>query len=437
MSGLSDFLKPLHSSPHTGQGILQHFRKGLQMTNKEAKRNVLIIITLDTKGDEARFLKERILEDGLDVIILDSGILGEPRGGVVPDIPASDTARAAGTTLEELRRKGSRGAAVEEMLKGAAALTAELHKEGRIHGVISLGGAEGGVMAASAMQVLPPGFPKIIITPLASGIRPFGPFIGIRDIMVMHSMIDISGINEISRTVFSNAAAAIAGMVRRYKPMEIKGDNLVATTMLGTTDRGMKFLIPKLREAGYEAIVFHSSGVGGQVMEDMIGRGFFCGVVDLSTNELTDHVCGGFHNAGPHRLEAAGNLGLPQVIVPGCVDFFALGARDTVPEKFNGRKMYYHNPAFTLIRPSLEEMQKIGDLFVRKLNEAKGPVRVVLPLRGMSISGLEGGSTHDPGGDRILFDTLKTGLKPDIPVIEVDAHVNEERFTDGVVKDFL
>jgi hypothetical protein len=158
--------------------------------------------------------------------------------------------------------------------------------------------------------------------------------------------------------------------------------------MLGTTDRGMKFLIPKLREAGYEAIVFHSSGVGGQVMEDMIGRGFFCGVVDLSTNELTDHVCGGFHNAGPHRLEAAGNLGLPQVIVPGCVDFFALGARDTVPEKFNGRKMYYHNPAFTLIRPSVEEMQKIGNLFVRKLNEAKGPVRVVL-LRGMSIPALK------------------------------------------------
>jgi uncharacterized protein (UPF0261 family) len=407
------------------------------MTNKEAKRTVLIIITLDTKGDEARFFKERILEDGLNVIILDTGILGEPRGGVVPDIPASDTARAAGTTLEELRRKGSRGAAVEEMLKGAAALTAKLHKEGRIHGAISLGGAEGGVMAASAMQVLPPGFPKIIITPLASGIRPFGPFIGIRDIMVMHSLIDISGINEISRTVFSNAAAAIAGMVRRYKPMEIKGDNLVATTMLGTTDRGMKFLIPKLREAGYEAIVFHSSGVGGQVMEDMIGRGFFCGVVDLSTNELTDHVCGGFHNAGPHRLEAAGNLGLPQVIVPGCVDFFALGARDTVPEKFNGRKMYYHNPAFTLIRPSVEEMQKIGNLFVRKLNEAKGPVRVVLPLRGMSISGLEGGSTHDPEGDRVLFDTIEKGLKPHIPVIEVDAHVNEERFIDRVVIEFL
>ena len=172
-------------------------------------------------------------------------------------------------------------------------------------------------------------------------------------------------------------------------------------------------------------------------MEDMIGRGFFHGVVDLSTNELTDHVCGGFHDAGPHRLKTAGNLGIPQVIVPGCVDFFALGARDTVPEKFNGRKMYYHNPAFTLIRPSAEEMRRIGELFVRKLHAAKGPVRVVLPLRGMSISGLEGGSTHDPEGDRILFDTMKNGLDPGIPVIEIDAHVNEERFIDRVVQEFL
>jgi uncharacterized protein (UPF0261 family) len=406
------------------------------MGGERDRRTVLIIITLDTKSDEARYLKERILEDGADVLVLDSGILGEPRG-IVPDIPASETARAAGLTLAELRKKGSRGAAVEEMLKGVAAITARLHQEGRIHGAISLGGAEGGVMAASAMQVLPPGFPKIIITPLASGMRPFGPFMGIRDIMVMHSLIDIMGINEISRAVFDNAAHAIAGMVRHYRPMEIKGGNLVATTMLGTTDRAMKFLYPRLREAGYEVIIFHSSGVGGQVMEDMIRRGFFCGVVDLSTNELTDHLVGTFHDAGPHRLEAAGSLSLPQVIVPGCVDFFALGARDTVPEKYNGRKMYYHNPAFTLIRPTHDEMREIGRMFVRKLRAARGPVRVVLPLRGMSISGLEGGSTYDPEGDRILYDTISEGLMPEIPVIEVDAHVNEEPFVDRVVKEFL
>ena len=406
------------------------------MTGEKKKGTVLIIITLDTKSEEAKYLKDRILEDGLNVLILDAGILGEPRG-IVPDISASETARAAGFSLEELRRKGSRGAAVEEMLKGVRALTLKLCQEGKIQGAISLGGAEGGVMAASAMQVLPPGFPKIIITPLASGSRPFGPFIGIRDIMVMHSLIDIAGINEISRTIFDNAGAAIAGMVRRYRPMEMKGDNLVATTMLGTTDRAMKFLAPRLKKAGFEVFIFHSSGVGGQVMEDMIARGFFCGVVDLSTNEVTDHLYGTYHDAGPHRLEAAGKLGIPQVVVPGCVDFFAQGPRNTIPEKWQNRKMYYHNPSFTLVRPTPEEMCLIGEMFVKRLNQAKGPVRVVLPLQGMSISGLKGGSTHDPEGDRALFDTLKRGLSPRIPVIEVDAHVNEERFIDRVVKEFL
>ncbi len=406
------------------------------MTEETGKRTVLIIITLDTKSEEAIYLKQRILDEGLGVIVLDAGILGEPRG-IVPDIPASETARAAGTTLEELRKKGSRGAAVEEMLKGVRALALRLYREGRIHGAISLGGAEGGVMAASAMQALPPGFPKVIITPLASGTRPFAPFVGIRDITVMHSLIDIAGINEISRTIFDNAGSAVAGMVRRHRPMEVKGDNVVAATMLGTTDRAMKFLAPRLKSAGYEVVIFHSSGVGGQVMEDMIARGFFCGVVDLSTNELTDHLFGTYHDAGPNRLEAAGKLGIPQVVVPGCVDFFAVGPLPAIPEKWRTRKKYYHNPSITLLRPLPEEMRRIAEMFVDKLNRARGPVRVVLPLRGMSIAGLKGGSTHDPEGDRVFFETLKRGVNPGIPVVEVDAHVNEERFIDRVAKEFL
>ncbi len=402
-----------------------------------AVRTVLIIVTLDTKGEEAKYLRQRIVEEGLNVLIMDSSILGEPKG-LMPDIPASEIARAGGFTREQLRQKGSRGACVDEMIKGVRAMVDKLYQAGRIHGVISLGGGVGGIMAANAMQVLPPGFPKLLVTPLASGPRPFAPFVGIRDLTMMHSLIDISGINEISRIIFDNAAGAIAGMVRRYRPMEVKGENLVATTMLGTTDQAMKFLAPKLKEAGYEVIIFHSSGTGGQVMEDMIARGFFCGVVDLSPNEVTDNVIkGGHHDAGPTRLEAAGKLGIPQVIAMGCCDFFGQGPRETIPEKWRNRKMYYHNPAFTLIRPSAEEMRQIGETFVRKLNAAKGPVRVVLPLRGMSISGLAGGSTHDPEGDLALFEAMKKGLRPEIPVIEVDAHVNEERFVDRVVEAFL
>jgi uncharacterized protein (UPF0261 family) len=332
---------------------------------------------------------------------------------------------------------GTRGLAIDEMLKGARILTAKLHAENRIHGVISMGGAEGGVMAAAAMQVLPPGFPKLIITPLASGVRPFGPFIGIRDITVMHSLVDIAGINEISRVIFDNAAAAICGMVHAYRPMEVKSKNLVAITTLGTTDRALKFILPRLEKSGYTPVIFHSSGVGGQVMEDMIRRGFFCGVVDLCTNELTDQLVGAYHDAGPHRLEAAGEMGIPQVVSTGCIDFFAQGPMNTVPEKWRNRKMYYHNPKFTLVRPTVEEMRQIGQRWVEKVNRSRGPVRVVLPMKGMSYSGLSGGSTHDPEGDQAFFGVIRSGLRSDIPLIEVAAHVNEEPFAERMVTEFL
>jgi uncharacterized protein (UPF0261 family) len=292
-------------------------------------------------------------------------------------------------------------------------------------------------MAAAAMQALPPGMPKVILSPLAAGHRPFGPFIGIRDIMVMHSLTDIAGINDISRTVFDNAAAAIAAMARAYAPMAVTQRNLVALTTLGTTDRAMRHVFTRLQAAGYEPVVFHSSGVGGQVMEDMIDRGFFCAVVDLCTNELTDHVSGGYHDAGPHRLEAAGRSGVPQVVSTGCVDFFCTGPRDGIPERWRGRKTYYHNPAFTLVRPSVDEMRRIGALLVDKVNAARGPVRVVLPLRGMSIAGLPGGSTHDLEGDRALFDTIRGGLRAGVRLVEVDRHVNEPEFADILTREFL
>jgi uncharacterized protein (UPF0261 family) len=406
------------------------------MDNSHGRRMVLILATLDTKSEEVRYMKQRIEEEGLGVFIVDTGILGEPQG-IVPNVSAAQTAEAAGTTLEVLRAKGVRGLAIEEMLKGAVAITARIFQQGIIHGAISLGGAEGGVMAAAAMQVLPPGFPKIIVTPLASGNRPFGPFVGIRDIMVMHSLIDIAGINDISRPVFDNACAAISGMVRSYRPMKVEGRNLVAITTLGTTDRAMRFLFSRLKDVGYEPIVFHSNGIGGQVMEDMIQRGYFCGVLDLCTNELTDHITGGYHDAGPSRLEAAGRLGIPQVISTGCMDFFAQGPKETIPEKWRGRKMYYHNPSFTLIRPNSEEMWRIGQLLAEKVNRACGPVRVVLPLRGMSYSGLPGGSTYDPNGDQALFQAIRAGLRRDIPLIDVEAHINEEVFAERMMEAFL
>ena len=228
-------------------------------------------------------------------------------------------------------------------------------------------------------------------------------------------------------------------MVKTYKPIDLKGGNIVAFSALGTVQKAVNFIFPKLKASGYEPIIFHANGVGGQVMEDMIERGYFCSVLDLSTNELTDHVVGSpaFHDAGPNRLEAAGKAGIPQLIVPGCVDFFAQGAAETIPEKWRDRKMYYHNPKFTLIRPSHEEMKLIAKAFCKKLNSAKGPVKVILPLLGMSIGGLKGGSTYDPEGDQIFFKTLKNCLNDNILVIEEEMHVNEEGFADRVFKEFL
>jgi uncharacterized protein (UPF0261 family) len=406
------------------------------MPFSQEKRAVLIIATLDTKSNEVIHLKSMIEGNHLDVVILDTGILGEPKG-VEPTVSASETAKAGGLLLSEVRKKPSRGAAVEVMLEGAKVLTRKLYEEGRIHGVISMGGAEGAVMAAAAMQVLPPGFPKIIITPLASGVRQFGPFMGIKDIMVMHSLVDIVGINEISRTIFDNAGHAICGMAKNYKSIEVKSSNLVAITTLGTTDWAMRHIFNRLKVAGFEPIIFHTNGIGGQVMEDMIGRRFFCGVIDLCPNELTDHQVGGYHDAGPKRLEMAGKIGIPQVVSTGCMDFFAQGSKESIPDKWRDRKMYYHNPVFTLIRPNHKEMQEIGLNMAAKLNRAQGPVSIVLPLKGMSIGGLTGGSTHDPDGDRIFFDTLKQNLNPEIPLIEMDRHVNEEEFADCIFQEFI
>jgi len=392
--------------------------------------------TLDTKSQEIQYLRDRVLESGLQVIVLNNGVLGEPQG-IVPDISARETALAAGTTLDLVRQAPSRGAAIDEMIKGCKVLVKKLCDEGRIHGAISFGGAKGGVMAATAMQILPPGFPKIVITPLASGVRPFGPFVGIRDMMVMHSLVDIVGINDISRSVFDNASAAIIGMAKNYRPMEIRGKKNVALTALGTVQKAINFICPPLMKAGYQPIIFHGSGVGGQIMEDFVERQTFCGVIDLSLSELTDHLVGGFHDAGPNRLEAAGRMGIPQVIIPGCIDFFGWGPMETIPEKWRDRKKYYHNPIYTLIRPSHEEMRQVAEMIVRKLNAAKGPVRVILPLRGMSIGGLKGGSSYDPEGDQIFFKTLRKGLNYNIPVYELDCHVNEEPLAKKVVEEFF
>ena len=395
---------------------------------------VVLTSTLDTKGFEIAYLAARIREAGLQTLVVDCGVLGEPLG-IAPDVDHEAVARAAGSTLERARTIGARGAAIEIMREGLRRVVADLHGGGRCDGIIALGGAEGAVMAAHAMQALPIGVPKVLVTPLAAGRRTFGPFTGTRDILVMHSVVDILGLNPISRQIFDNAAGAIVGMVcaRGATRAIAPGGKLVAITMLGNTTPAVMRMKPQLETAGYTPVVFHSNGVGGQVMEELIVRGDFVGVIDFTTDELTDELVGASYAAGPNRLEAAARAGIPQVVVPGCVDFFVVGPRESIPEKWRDRPMYYHNPFLTLVLASREEKMEVGRIMAAKLNACRGPAIVAYPRGGLSIPDTPGGVFFDPDGNAGFLATLRAGLRGDIPLIEVDAHINDRAFVDTVV----
>ena len=324
------------------------------------------------------------------------------------------------------------------MLEGVRAVVLEAYGEGRVHGVLCLGGAEGALLGAAAMHALPVGVPKLIVSPSASGRRAFGPFVGEGDVTVMHSVIDILGLNEISRAIFDNAAAAIVGMAREAgRPVLELGSQCVGITMLGQTTPGVMRVREALVEAGHEPVIFHANGVGGPAMEHLVEAGALGGVIDYTLSELANSLMDGIHTTGPDRLRVAGRHGVPQVVVPGCVDFFNQGARDTVPERYRARKSYFHNPVATLVRLSAGEETELGGIVAERLNEARGPVRVVAPTRGFSLADAEGGDLWDPDADRAFLDSLRDALRPDIPFETVDAHVDDPAFADVVAERYL
>jgi uncharacterized protein (UPF0261 family) len=370
-------------------------------------------------------------------VIVDSGILGEAEG-CTPDVSRYDVAREAGLDLEEIRAAGSRGKAVELMERGVRAVVLRLWLEGRLDGALCLGGAEGALLGAAAMHALPVGVPKLIVSPSASGRRPFAPFVGESDTLVMHSVVDILGLNPIARAVFDNAAAAVVGMARAAgTPVRDVDAGTVGITMLGHTTPAVMRIRAALADVGQEPVVFHANGVGGPAMERLAAAGALSGVIDYTLSELANSLMDGLHATGPERLRVAGEHGLPQVIVPGCVDFFNHGAPATVPERYRGRKRYYHNPVATLVRLEADEMAKLGGVVAERLNAAKGPVRVVAPTRGFSLADVEGGDLWDPGADAAFLDALASGLRRDIPYEPVDTHVNDPALADLVAERYL
>ncbi len=399
---------------------------------------VLLIGTLDTKGPETAYLRDRIRQYGCDVLVLDSGILGEAVG-ITADFTRKAVAEAAGSHIEALRSAGTRGKAVEEMLKGVRAIALDLCAQGKIHGVASLGGAEGAILAAAAMKALPVGFPKLIVSPLASGFRKFGPFVGSKDVMVMHSVVDILGLNDISRALFDNAAAAVAGMAKAYEsrgPLRVASERpAVAATMLGNTTRPLMRARPKIEALGYDLVIFHANGVGGAAMEELIPQGAFSAVLDYTLSEIAGFIAGGFHNAGASRLDAAALAGIPQLIVPGCLDFIVFGAKHEVPPQYRDRPTYYHNPEFTLVRLTAEEQLAATRLLVDKLNAASGPVTLLVPLRGGSIMDIDGGAFWNVELNQRILDIFRADLKPSIRRVEFDAHINDDAFADITVEE--
>jgi uncharacterized protein (UPF0261 family) len=356
----------------------------------------------------------------------------------VPDVSHAEVASAAGDALDEVRAAGSRGAAVERMLAGVRAICLRLYEEGRLDGALCLGGAEGGLMGAGAMHALPVGVPKLVVTPSGSGRREFGPFMGETDTMVMHSVVDILGLHPISRAIFDNAAAAIAGMARDGGgAVGELGERTVGVTMLGQTTPGVMRLRSRLLDAGHQPVIFHANGVGGSAMEKLAASGALAGVVDYTLSELANSLMDGIHATGPKRLRMAGRHGLPQVVVPGCVDFFNQGPPDSVPERFRGRKSYFHNPVATLVRLSAEEGVELGRMIAERLAGSSGPVHVVVPTRGFSLADAEGGDLYDPAADRAFIDALRDALRPDFAYEEVDAHVDDPAFADLVADRYL
>ncbi len=392
---------------------------------------IALIATLDTKGPEVKYLKGRIEEKSGTVRIIDTGMRGTPLA-VQADVDRTTVANAAGSSIAEIE-KLERGHAIDLMRLGLVKVLSEEHARGAIAGVLAIGGQDGALLAAHAMQALPLGLPKMIVTPIAQGSEPFGPYVGTSDIIVMHSVVDILGVNAISRKIFDQAAGAMLGALDMRVNVALPPGKTIAVTMYGNTTPVVMVAKQKLEQLGYEVIVFHPNGTGGRAMEEMIARGLFSAVLDMTTHEVTDELFGGFHAGGPERLEVAGRHGVPQLVVPGCVDFIIQGAQNDLPDKYKNRQTYYFNPEVTLVRLSHSEMQTVGTVMAEKLNKAEGPAGVLIPLGGFSAYAHAGGALYDNAGDRNFIESLKKHLRPGIPVVEFDAHINDPAFAEKAV----
>lgn len=391
----------------------------------DRERTVLLLGTLDTKGEEFEFLRERLGTAGVGTLLADVGTLEPARASA--DITRDEVGAETGIDVAALGAAGDRGAAIAAMAEAAAQLTRRLYDERRIHGVLSAGGSGNTAIATAAMQTLPVGVPKLMVSTMAAGDT--SAYVGGVDVVMMPSVTDVAGLNSISSRILANAAAAMAGMVLAHPPELAEGRPVVAATMFGVTTPCVTRAREALEQEGYEVLVFHATGTGGMAMEALVDSGFVSGVLDATTTELCDDLVGGVLSAGPKRLEAAGQAGLPQVVSLGALDMVNFGPRNTVPPQFEERNLYVHNPSVTLMRTTRDECAELGRRVADKLARATGPVSVFVPLKGVSMIDTEGQPFHDPEADAALFGALREGLSgTDVELVELEHNVNDEEF---------
>ena len=386
-------------------------------------KTVVVLGTMDTKGQELRYLARQVEAAGCRALLMDVGVKGTH--ALDADISVAEVAATTGINADELRSM-PRGEAVAAIGEAAAVTLERMVSAGQAHAVVSAGGSGGTTIATTAMRALPYGIPKLMVTTLASGNTRW--HVDISDIVMMPSLLDISGLNPMLEMVLTNAAGAIAGMTQHYRPFEAAAKTVVSFTMYGTTTPGVTAARTTVSDAGYETWVFHASGVGGRTMESLMKTGRIHAVVDMTLAEIGAHLTGGLHDAGPHRLEAAASLGLPQVIVPGAADTVVLPPRDQVPDRFRNRTLNFHNPTMTTMRTEPDECVEIAEFIAAKLNEARGPVVVVLPTGGLSSIDKPGKIFHHPAANEALFSTLKQRLSSRVRVIEDEHHIDAPEF---------
>ncbi|WP_130865254.1 Tm-1-like ATP-binding domain-containing protein [Acidipropionibacterium timonense] len=397
---------------------------------------VLVLGTLDTKGAEFTWMRERLAEHGVDALLMDVGTFSHSD---LADVTSDEVIEAAGENPQEVREGGDRGRAMAVMARGAGRLARRLVDEGRVHGLLGAGGSGGSSVVGGVMQALPIGVPKLLVSTMASG--NVQPYIGDVDAAIMYSVVDVAGVNDVSAQIFDNACAGIAGMARAYEgrrdhPVDAPSRPVIAMTMFGLTTPAADEARQRLTDLGYEVLVFHATGAGGRAMEKLVESGMVAGVLDLTTTELADDLVGGVLSAGPHRLEKAGSCAVPQVVSVGALDMVNFGPRETVPERFDGRTFVVHNPTVTLMRTTPDEMAELGRRIAVKLAAASGPTSVHLPLRGVSGIDVDGGPFRDAQADAKLFDAIRDGLAgTDVRVEEADLAINDPGFGRAMADD--